>query len=280
MCRFFRYLARIFFSKFMMVLAVLLFAIFLYVYTFYYTHDVSNPDEQSILRIGTDGIYPPHSFHDMNGKDQLIGFDIDLIKEVASRLNLKPVFFETRVSSLIAGIDIKRYDILVNVSITPERKKKYDFSIPYISHNVLLIVRSDENNIHSFKDIAGRKVSQILGTDLFRIAKELGAYVIFSDNFAQSMQLLSNKHADATMTADIPFFHFLQYRHDNDNQFKITDRREKSSDISFMMRKGSNKLKKSIDDTLCAIRSDGTYEKIFEKYFENNDISKMSICVS
>ncbi|KGB27724.1 amino acid ABC transporter substrate-binding protein [Candidatus Liberibacter solanacearum] len=270
----FRYSKIIFFLKYMIFTPLLIFLLYYFI--------IYNPHikDQSILRVGTDGIYPPHSFHSQHGKGELVGFDIDLIKEIAHRLNLKIVFFETMVNGLITGIDTNRYDVLVNVAITPSREKKYYFSIPYITHTVLLIVRSDEKNIHNFNDLTDKIVVQILGTDLSRVAKELKAHLIFSHNFEQSLQLLLSKRANATMIADIPFFDFLKHGPNNGHLFKIADRIKESSNIGFMIRKGNDKLKKSIDETLCAIHRDGTYKKIFSKYFEKDVISNVPICSS
>ncbi|MEG8099530.1 transporter substrate-binding domain-containing protein [Candidatus Liberibacter brunswickensis] len=237
-------------------------------------------EKRSVLRVGTDGIYPPHSFHSKNGIGELIGFDIEIIKDIANRLNLKIEFFETAVSGLIAGLDTNFYDVLVNVAITPNRLKKYIFSTPYITHNLLLIVRINENNIHSFKDLEKKKVVQILGTDLSQFAKELTSKLIFSNNFEQSLQLLLSKRADATMIPDIPFLNFLEIRPNDGRLFKIADHIKNNNSIAFMLRKDDTTLKKSINEALCEIYLDGTYKKIFDKYFDESVISNVKVCSS
>ncbi|PTL86457.1 MAG: amino acid ABC transporter substrate-binding protein [Candidatus Liberibacter europaeus] len=268
----FNILKQLYFSKYV-VLSVFLCIIFLLFFIILgYVNFSSKNNTSIVLRVGTDGTYPPHSFHSENGKGELIGFDIDLIKEVANRLNLKTEFFETKTSSLIFGIDANRYDILVSVTITKERQKGYDFSIPYISNSLLLIVRNDEKNINSFNDLAGKTVAQIMGTNLFQLAQELKANLIFSGNFEQSLQLLSSGRTNATMIPDAPFFYFLKKNNIEGNKFKIADRQDNNGYIGFMMLKRNNKLKELIDKTLCEIRLDGTYEKIFTKYF-GKDVS-------
>ncbi|ACT57585.1 transporter substrate-binding domain-containing protein [Candidatus Liberibacter asiaticus] len=274
MRRLLRDLRKIFFSKY------LFFAPFFILFSYYFVIYPFRTEDQSALRVGTDGIYPPHSFHAQDGRGELTGFDIDLIKEVAHRLNLKVEFFETAVSGLITGLDTNRYDVLVNVAITPERQKKYDFSIPYIAHRVLLVVRSDQQDIRSFKDLTDKTVAQILGTDLSRFAKELKSHLVFSHNFEQSLQLLLSKRTDATMIPDIPFFNFLERRPHDGNLFKIADRMKDNSAVAFMMRKGNNKLTRSINEILCAIHLDGTYKKIFDRYFDKNIISSVPGCSS
>ncbi|WP_259345091.1 transporter substrate-binding domain-containing protein [Candidatus Liberibacter sp.] len=238
----------------------------------------SKIDTKFVIRVGTDGIYPPHSFHSASGQGGLTGFDIELIEEIGRRLGATIEFFETKVNGLIRGIDINRYDILVNVAMTEERQNKYHFSIPYLSHDILLIVRSDEENIHRFQDVKGKRVVQMLGTGLFQMAQDLGVKVVTSDGFYQSIQLLLSGRADATMMPNIPFFDFLKHKPDSKGKFKIADQKKDSGHIAFMMRKGRDDLKKSIDETLCEMRSDGVYKVIFNKYFDDKISSDLPVC--
>ncbi|AHA28183.1 transporter substrate-binding domain-containing protein [Candidatus Liberibacter americanus] len=273
-------LKQLFLSKYKYVVLTISFVTFIAFLFIYSNNESFNTNQKHILRIGTDGTYPPHSFHTDNGKGELMGFDIDLIREVAKRLNLEAKFFETRTDSLIFGIDTNRYDVLVNVAITEERKKIYNFSIPYLSNNLLLIVRNDEKNINSFNDIKGKKVAQILGTSLLKLAEKLKADLIYSDNFEQSLQLLFNKRTDATMVPENPFIYFTKNHRSKSNQFKIADSINEKWSIGFMISKKNDKLKKNIDKTLCEIISDGTYKKIFNRYFEKNDSPNIVNCTS
>src|SRR5690606_25961978 len=80
-----------------------------------------------VLRIGTEGTYAPFTYHDASG--ELVGFDVEIGREVAKRLGVEARFLEGRWDGLIAGIDANRYDAVINqVGITEERKAKYDFS--------------------------------------------------------------------------------------------------------------------------------------------------------
>ncbi len=80
------------------------------------------------IRIGTEGTYAPYTFHDKSGK--LTGFDVEIAEEVSKKLGVKPEFVETKWDGMLAGLDAKRFDMIVNqVGINPDRQKKYDFSI-------------------------------------------------------------------------------------------------------------------------------------------------------
>src|SRR3954470_15479538 len=101
------------------------------------------------IKIGTEGVYAPFSFHDASGK--LTGFDIEIAEEVAKRLGVKPDFIETQWDGIFAGLDSKRFDAIINqIGIRPDRQAKYDFSDPYTVSKPVLIVREDNDTIKSF----------------------------------------------------------------------------------------------------------------------------------
>ena len=92
------------------------------------------------LRVGTEGTYAPFTFH--NKKDQLTGYDIDVIKAVAKEEGYKLKFNETSWDSMFAGLDAKRFDVIANqVGINKERKEKYKFSNPYTYSSGVLVVQ-------------------------------------------------------------------------------------------------------------------------------------------
>lgn len=79
------------------------------------------------LTVGLEGTYAPFSYRSDSGK--LTGFEVELVKAVAKKMKLKPVFVQTKFDSLVAGLDAKKYDVVFNnMSITPERKKAYAFA--------------------------------------------------------------------------------------------------------------------------------------------------------
>ena len=86
-----------------------------------------------------------------------------MAQEVAKRLGVKAEFKETQWDGMFAGLDAKRFDMIANqVGIREDRQKKYDFSDPYIQSGAVLIVRKDEKDIKSFKDLKGKKSAQSL----------------------------------------------------------------------------------------------------------------------
>ena len=114
-----------------------------------------------VFKIGTEGTYAPFTYHDESGK--LTGFDVEIGTAIAQRLGVKPEFVEGKWDGLIAGLDVNRYDAVINeVAVTDARKAKYDFSDPYITSHAALIVRSDNTTIKTFDDLKGKKSANTL----------------------------------------------------------------------------------------------------------------------
>ena len=130
-----------------------------------------------VFKVGTEGTFPPFTYHDTSGK--LVGFDVDIAREIARRIGVKAEFVEGKWDGLVAGLDAHRYDAVINqVSITPERQAKYDFSVPYITPKAVLIVNNNNQDIHTFADLKGKKSAHTLTSNYAQIARENGAEVV------------------------------------------------------------------------------------------------------
>lgn len=169
--------------------------------------DLSAIKAPGVLKIGTEGTYAPYSFHDKSGKLQ--GFDVDIGRAVAEKLGVKAEFVEGRWDGLIAGVDAKRYDAVINqVGITQERQAKFDFSKPYIDSKAVLVVRSDNDTIKSFADLKGRKSAQSLTSNFSKLASSHGAEIVPTDGFNQSLELVLSGRAEATLNDNLSYLDF------------------------------------------------------------------------
>ncbi|MRN52385.1 amino acid ABC transporter substrate-binding protein [Paenibacillus monticola] len=222
------------------------------------------------LRIATEGTYAPFTFHDTDGK--LTGFDVEIAQEVSKRLGVEPEFFETQWDGIFAGLDAKRFDVIFNeVSITDERKVKYDFSDPYIVSKAVLIVSADNEDIKAFADLKGKKAGQSLTSNLSEIARENGAEIVATDGFNQAIDLLTSGRIDATVNDGLSFLDLKKQK--PDVKIKVVDEIADGSQSAATFLKGNDELVKAVSDAITEMKSDGTYLKISEKYF-GADVSK------
>lgn len=222
------------------------------------------------LRIGTEGTYAPFTFHD--GTGALVGFDVEIGQAIAKHLGVEAQFVEGPWDGLIAGIDANRYDVVINqVGITNERKAKYDFSEPYIASKAVLVVRADDASITGFADLAGKKAAQTLTSNFGKLAVESGAEVVPTEGFDQSIALVLQGRADATINDSLSFFDFKKKQPDANVKIAAT---QPNADFSgVLLAKGKPELVAAINEALAAIKADGTYAAISQKYF-GEDVSQ------
>ncbi len=220
-------------------------------------------DEGKLL-IGTEGTYPPFTFHDDKG--DLTGFDVEIAKEVAKRLGVEPVFMETQWDAMFAGLDSKRFDMIANqVGIRPDRQEKYDFSDPYISSAAVLVTHESNNTVSSFEDIEGLKAAQSMTSNYADLAKSYGAEIVGVEGFNQAIELINSKRADVTLNDNLSFLDFKKQK--PDAPVKIVAESEDASQSGLMFRKGSDTLVEEVNKALNDMIEDGTYLKISEKWF-------------
>jgi cystine transport system substrate-binding protein len=222
------------------------------------------------LRIGTEGTYAPFTYHDTDGK--LTGFDVEIAEEVTKRLGVEAEFVETQWDGIFAGMDAKRFDTIFNeVSITDERKVKYDFSDPYIVSKAVLIVSEDNEDIKSFADLKGKKAGQSLTSNLGQIATDNGAEIVSTEGFNQAIDLLTSGRIDATVNDGLSFLDLKKQK--PDIKIKQVDEIAEGSHSAAVFLKGNDELMQAVNEALAAMHDDGTYLKISEKYF-GADVSK------
>ena len=223
-----------------------------------------------VIKVGTEGTYPPFTFHDASGA--LVGFDVEIAQEIAKRLGVKAQFVEGKWDGLIAGLDVKRYDAVINeVTITDARKAKYDFSAPYIVSKAVLIVRGDNDSIKSFADLKGKKAGESLTSNFGKLAADSGASVVGVDGFNQSVDLLLAGRVDATINDSLSFLDFKKQK--PDTKLKVVAAQAAADLQGVLIRKGSPELLAAIDKALADAKADGSYLKISQKYF-GDDVSK------
>lgn len=159
------------------------------------------------LVIAVENAYAPFQFNDPRAEGS-IGFDYDLVEELAYRLNFTPVYELTSWEVQIAAVGDGQYDLGLNgISIKEERKEIVTFSEPYVSIEVFLLVRGDEE---SFSDLAGfaaneeNRLGVTSGGSNYWLAQgyiEEGLLtedrVVVFNGFAEAVQALANGDIDA-----------------------------------------------------------------------------------
>ena len=220
------------------------------------------------IRIATEGAYPP--FNMKNAKGELVGFDVDIAKALCSQMKADCDIVAQDWDGILPGLLAKKYDaIIASMSITPERQKKVAFTNPYYS-NYLRFAAAKGSGLEATKEgLKGKRLGAQRATiaaqyleDNFRSVAEIKVY----DTQEAAYLDLKAGRIDALLSDIYPAYDWLQ-QPDNDKFEFIGKSIDIDDKIGIAIRKGEQELADKFNAALKAIREDGTYQKINEKYF-------------
>ena len=219
------------------------------------------------LTIATEGTWAPWTYHDFD-TDALTGLDVEVARAIAAHLGVEANFVESPWSGIFQGIDNGTYDIAANgVEITEDRSEKYDFSIPYAYLHTVLIVRGDNQDIHSFEDLAGKRTVNSAGSTYAMTAEAYGAEAAVVDDLARTIEAVLLGAADATLNAEDSFGDYMKQH--PDANLKVVARSAEASPVAIPVRKGEENASflAAVNGAIQQLRADGTLTAISEKYF-------------
>ncbi len=219
----------------------------------------SKPAEEKVYVIGTNAEYPPfESVQD--GK--IVGIDADIIEEAAKRMGIKVKWNDMTFDGLIPALQTKKVDaVIAGMSITPEREKAVNFSVPYLTSNVSIIT----NNIKPIKDIndlENKKYGVELGTTKEAVARKIpGAEVIpFSSTTGALVALKTGKVDGMVLDESVS----SKYVEKNPELIFVGTLKGEPKAIAF--NKEDTELPAKFSKVIEEMLNDGTIDKLREKY--------------
>lgn len=222
-----------------------------------------------VIKVGVIGTYPPYNF--LNENKEIDGFDADIAKEIAKSIGVKVEFAPQDFSGLIPSLQAKKIDTIISqVTITEERKQQLDFSEPYITNAVKIIVREDNNTITKLDDFKGKNIGIGLGTNdetylRNEVLPKVGKFNIKTyDDVITSLQDLNAGRIDATINN---LYALKPIVDKNGFKIKAVGEAIKADKAGIAVRKDNPELLAAINDALAKIKADGTYNAIFKKWF-------------
>ncbi|GAB3405672.1 cystine ABC transporter substrate-binding protein [Erwinia aphidicola] len=228
--------------------------------------------ERGSLQVGLEGTYPPFSFQDENGK--LAGFEVDFAEALAQHLGVKASLKPTKWDGMLASLDSKRIDVVINqVTISDERKKKYDFSTPYtISGIQALTKKANAGSITKPEDLSGKKVGVGLGSNYEQWLREnvKGVDIRTYDDDPTKYQDLRVGRTDAILVDRLAALDLVKKTGDTMAAAGPAFSRQESG---VALRKGNAQLLDAINKAIADMQKDGTMKKISEKWF-GTDVTK------
>ncbi|TCJ19813.1 basic amino acid ABC transporter substrate-binding protein [Rubrobacter taiwanensis] len=221
--------------------------------------------EGRTVTIASDIAYRPFEF--MEGGEP-VGFDIDLINEIAERAGFEPDIQNVTFDGIIPGLQSGTYDMAISaMTITEEREQQVDFSDPYFNADQSLLVRAG-SDIESVDDLADANVGVQLGTTGAMLATEfqsegrIGELTTF-DTIEDAFLALENGQVDAVIN-DFPVSADRVETSGADLEIVETFPTGEQYGIAFPP---DSELREPVNQALAEIKEDGTYAEIYEKWF-------------
>lgn len=223
--------------------------------------------------LGLDDSFPPLGFRNEN--NEIVGYDIDLAREVASRLGLElvcqPIDWSTKEMELNTG----KIDCIWNgLTLTDERKRAMACSEPYLANAQVVVVRND-SGIKFLADLKGKKIGVQAGSSAQEAidgAKEfkdsLKEIVEFKENVTALNDLEVGNLDGVVMDLVVAGYSIVQGK----KPLSVLSETLAPEEYGIAFSRKNKALRDKVQETLLKMQADGTVAKISTKWF-GSDIS-------
>ena len=229
------------------------------------------------LVMGFDSAYPPMTFTDEDGATY-IGFDIDVAKEVCARLGIELVYEPINWDSKEEELDTARSIdcIWSGLTMTDALKERFAFSIPYMTNEQILIVRTD-SGITSIDELAGKMLGTQAGSSSMEVLDENpdfkasldGGEAYTYEDFQMALLDLANGNLDVVLVDSVVANDYISKQADQ-SAFTILPEKMLAEQYGIAFRKEDAALADAISAQLVALYADGTLDAIKEKWGAND----------
>lgn len=214
--------------------------------------------------------YMPFEMTDKGG--DFIGFDIDIAKAMARSVNVEFVPVNTGWDGIIPALQTNKCDLILGMTVTPERNLSVNFAEPYFDAGQTVLIRPAlADSIDSYRQLndEGYTVTAQLGTTgEYAIKRHLGrAKVRLFESSADAAQEVANGRADA-FVYDISYN--AVYAAQNPGRLVHLDQAFTYGPLGWAVRKGDGDFLNFLNNYLRQIREDGSYDRLYHKWFKSD----------
>lgn len=219
------------------------------------------------ITVATDAAWPPMEMVDAN--KQIVGYDIDFLNAVAKEAGFKVTFKNTAWDGIFAGLEAGQYDAIISsVTITEERKAKYDFSAPYISAGQILVVPKAEKAT-KLADMKGKKVGAQIGTTgAMEIKKVAGVELKTYDEVGLAFEdMAAGRVSDVVCDEPTAVIYALQKK-EYSAKFKVVGKPFTKEAYGIVVKKGNKELLAMINKGIAAVKAKKIDEQLKKKWLK------------
>lgn len=220
----------------------------------------------TVVRIATESSFKPFSYMDNQGNP--VGFEIDLANAMCKEMKVECKISSEDWDSLIPGLNAKKFDaIMAGMSVTPERSQSVLFSQPYFQNKLVLVAKKDQ--AVGLKDVAGKTVAvqQATVSAEYLEKNHPTAQIKNYDKQDNAYLDLAAGRVDFMLSDLVPISDWLKT--DAGKGFEVKGEPIDINDsVAIAVRKDDNALADQFNAALQTLKSNGEYDKIAQKYFE------------
>lgn len=222
---------------------------------------------EKVITVATDATWPPMEMVDAN--KEIIGFDIDFMNAVAKEGGFAVKYQNTAWDGIFAGIAAGKYDAIISsVTITDERQKTMDFSIPYINAGQVLIVPKDSKAV-VLADMKGQKVGAQLGTTgAFEVKKTEGVELKTYDEIGLAFEDMAAGRINGVVCDTPVAADFALQKAEYKEKFKIVGTPFTEEYYGIVVQKGNTELLDMINTGIKAVQAKGIDKQLEAKWLK------------
>jgi len=215
----------------------------------------------------TDCTQLPYAPFEFTEGGKIVGFDIDIVDEIAKDLGVKQEIIDTPFEGIQTGEDLStdKCDIVAaGITITDVRKTVIDFSEPYFDATQALLVPAD-SSVSSLADLAGKKIGVQAATtgEIYATDKAKDSELVQFEDLALLQTAVQTGQVDAAINDNGVLFDFAKKNTD----VKVAAEFDTGEQYGLGVKKANSTLLAAVNATLTRIKGDGTYDTIYTKWF-------------
>lgn len=224
-------------------------------------------ESKKVITVGTNPTFPPF---EMEKNGNLVGFDIDLMRAIAEKEGMKVRFKSMQFDGLIPALQTNQIDATIaGMTITKQRMKTVNFSNAYYRAGQSILTMPD-SEIKSFDDLKGKLIGTQRGTSSVSYMKNHGipdSKIKQYDDISTAYNGLENGGVNAVVY-DNPVN--LNYIKKHKTKAKIVGKLLIGEYTGIAVNKKNTQLVKKLNNGLKELQQNGTYNKLFDKYFSGD----------
>ena len=232
--------------------------------------------KRGTLLVGMEAGYMPFELRAKTG--DIIGFDVDMTKEMAKKMGVKIKFVNTNWDGIIPSLITKKFDMIASgMTVTQERNLKINFANPYISIGQTVLLRKGlAGKITSYSQLNNPKykIASKLGTTGEQAVKRMiprATYFSYETEQEGAMEVISGK-VDA-FVYDLPFNAIMASDKGKGTMIHL-DQPFTFEPLGWAVRKGDHDFINWLNNFLFQVKNDGTYDRIYAKWFKSVEWQK------